>query len=79
MDKDFAQINKIASELEAKGEVSVLAGSEELFIQSIDDKEGYSYVSSTNREFRDSREAAEWAIEKMNALNYLEGNQMLKK
>jgi hypothetical protein len=43
------------------------AGSEELFIQSVDDKEGYAYVSSTNREFRDSREAAEWVIEKMNA------------
>jgi hypothetical protein len=79
MDTDFAQIDRIASALEAKGEVSMMAGSEELFIQSIDDKEGYVYVSSTNREFRDSREAAEWAIEKMNSLRNLEGNQPLKK
>jgi hypothetical protein len=65
MGKDPAEIDKIINALETEGEISVTAGSEELFIQSVDDKEGYAYVSSTNREFRDSREAAEWASEKM--------------
>lgn len=52
--------------LEEDGELSIYNGAKELFIQTVDDKEGYSYVSSTNEEFGSSREAVEWAINELN-------------
>jgi hypothetical protein len=55
-------IEKLISELETKGEITIKSGSNELFIQAVDDKEVYAYVSSTNREFKDSRDAVEWAM-----------------
>ncbi|WP_297421725.1 hypothetical protein [Clostridium sp.] len=55
--------------LEANGEISMTDGVKELFIQSVDDKEGYSYVSSTNEEFGSSREAVEWAINEMDGFD----------
>jgi hypothetical protein len=66
MHKNGEIIDKIVSDLENLGEISINDGSKELFIQAVDDKEGYSYVSSTNREFRNSREAADWVVERMN-------------
>lgn len=51
--------------LEEDGELSIYNGAKELFIQTVDDKEGYSYVSSTNEEFGSSREAVEWAINEL--------------
>lgn len=60
------KIQELINTLEAKGEISINDGNESVFIQSVDDKEGYTYVSSTNKEFKDSREAVEWLVEKMN-------------
>lgn len=51
--------------LEEDGELSIYNGAKELFIQTVDDKEGYSYVSSTNEEFGSSREAVEWTINEL--------------
>lgn len=55
--------------LEEDGEISIYNGEKEFFIQTVDDKEGYSYVSSTNQEFGSSREAAEWAINELHKSN----------
>lgn len=68
------EVNSITPEelvetLETNGTISMTDGIKELFIESIDDKEGYSYVSSTNKEFGSSQEAVEWAIEQMNGID----------
>lgn len=55
--------------LAENGEISMSNGKEELFIESIDDKEGYSYVSSTNKEFGSSKTAIVWAIKRMNGID----------
>ncbi|MBE6066703.1 MAG: hypothetical protein E7211_03240 [Clostridium lundense] len=62
-------IDKLIDTLEAKGEISLNDGAKELFIQTVDDKEGYSYVSSTNQEFVSSRDAVEWAVEELNGID----------
>jgi hypothetical protein len=68
MDGNMLMPDELVDALEAKGEISISDGMKELFIQTVDDKEGYSYVSSTNEEFTSSREAVKWAIEKMNGI-----------
>ena len=69
MKGNLIMFNELIEVLETKGEISITDGINELFIQTVDDKEGYSYVSSTNKEFGSSREAVEWAIEKMNGID----------
>lgn len=68
MEGTLIMLDELIDALEANGEISITDGIKELFIQTVDDKEGYSYVSSTNEEFGSSREAVEWAIEKMNGI-----------
>lgn len=68
MGENPAVLDKLIDSLEAKGEISITDGINELFIATVDDKEGYSYVSSTNKEFASSREAVEWAVDKMNGI-----------
>jgi hypothetical protein len=68
MDGNMLMPDELVDALEAKGEISISDGMKELFIQTVDDKEGYSYVSSTNEEFSSSREAVKWAIKKMNGI-----------
>ncbi|MDW8801757.1 hypothetical protein P8V03_11425 [Clostridium sp. A1-XYC3] len=65
MEKNLIKPEELVDVLEENGELSIYNGVKELFIQSVDDKEGYSYVSSTNEEFGSSREAAEWAINEL--------------
>lgn len=65
MKENLIRPEELADVLEEDGELSIYNGVKELFIQSVDDKEGYSYVSSTNKEFGSSREAAEWAINEL--------------
>lgn len=55
-------VEELAQALENNGEITLTGEDLELFIQTVDDKEGYSYVSNTNKEFEDSREAIEWAV-----------------
>lgn len=68
MEENVIMYNELMDALETKGEISITDGIKELFIQTVDDKEGYSYVSSTNEEFGSSQMAVEWAIGKMNGI-----------
>jgi len=68
MEQNPIVLNELIDVLEANGEISITDGIKELFIETVDDKEGYSYVSSTNEEFGNSREAVEWALEKLNGI-----------
>jgi hypothetical protein len=65
MEGSLIKPEELVDVLEEDGELSIYNGAKELFIQTIDDKEGYSYVSSTNEEFGSSREAVEWAINEL--------------
>lgn len=62
MDSNSEAIDKLIDELETNGELTINRGKMNLFIQAVDDKEGYAYVSSTNKEFKNSKEAVEWAV-----------------
>lgn len=64
MSIDSKKFKQLVNELETNSEITIKCGNEEIFIQSVDDKEGYSYVSSTNEEFRNSEEAVKWVVEK---------------
>lgn len=65
MEGSLIKPEELVDVLEEDGELSIYNGAKELFIQTVDDKEGYSYVSSTNEEFGSSREAVEWAINEL--------------
>jgi hypothetical protein len=58
-------IFKSIRELDENGFINLSDGKREIFIQSIDDKEGYSFVSSTNEEFACSEAAVKWAFEQL--------------
>jgi hypothetical protein len=62
MDKSQA-MEEIITVLENNGGIRLSSGQEDVFIESIDDKEGYSYVSDTGEEFDSSRDSIEWAVE----------------
>jgi hypothetical protein len=49
--------------LENNGEIRLSSGEADVFIESIDDKEGYSFVSNTGEEFDNGRDSIEWAVE----------------
>ncbi|MBC2581697.1 hypothetical protein [Clostridium sp. DJ247] len=68
MEGNSIMLDELIDVLEENDEISITDGIKELFIETVDDKEGYSYVSSTNEEFGSSREAVEWAVEKMNGI-----------
>lgn len=65
MERNLIRPEELVDVLEEDGELSIYNGVKELFIQTVDNKEGYSYVSSTNEEFGSSREAVEWAINEL--------------
>lgn len=69
MEGNLVKPEELVDVLEEDGELSIYDGVKEFFIQSVDDKEGYSYVSSTNQEFSSSREAAEWAMNEIHKDN----------
>lgn len=69
MYRNLIRPEELVNVLEQDGELSLYNGVDELFIQSVDDKEGYSYVSSTNREFSNSKEAVEWAMDELHKGN----------
>jgi hypothetical protein len=58
--------------LEANGELRAAGDGEEITVQSVDDKEGYSYVSNTHVEFDTSIDAVEWIIEQFNGAENIE-------
>lgn len=61
-------IEEMINLLDSNEEIMITDYDKEIFIESIDDKEGYSYVSNTNEEFKDSRDAIEWAVEQFNGI-----------
>lgn len=65
-------IDEMIDMLDENGELKFSSYDQEVFIQSIDDKEGYAYVSDTNEEFGTSREAVEWALDQFGGLEYVE-------
>lgn len=58
--------------LDENGEIRLSNIDLEVYIQSIDDKEGYSYISDTNDEFGTSKEAIEWAVDQFGGLEYVD-------
>lgn len=71
MDEEL-MVEEMAETLENSGEITMSSEEMELFIQSIDDKEGYAYVSNTNKEFEDAREAIEWAVLQFDGVENIE-------
>lgn len=69
MEGNLVKPEELVDVLEEDGELSIYDGVKEFFIQSVDDKEGYSYVSSTNQEFSNSREAIDWAMNEIHKDN----------
>lgn len=69
MEANLTIPEELVDTLEVNGTISMTDGIKELFVESVDDKEGYSYVSSTNEEFGSSREAIEWALEQMGGID----------
>lgn len=61
-------IEEMSEVLENNGEIRVSGESNDIFIESVDDKEGYSYSSNTNKEFESSRDAIEWAVEQFDGV-----------
>lgn len=69
---DELVMEEMIEALEINGEIRLSNEEQELTIQSIDDKDGYSYISSTNKQFDDSREAIEWVILQFDGLENIE-------
>lgn len=69
---DELLIEEMVEALEINGEIRLCNEEQELLIQSIDNKDGYSFISSTNKQFDDSREAIEWAIVQFDGLENIE-------
>lgn len=61
-------IEDMSETLENNGEIRVSGEGNDIFIESVDDKEGYSYASNTNKEFESSRDAIEWAVEQFDGV-----------
>jgi hypothetical protein len=71
MDEELL-IEEMIEALEDSGEITITGEDNEIFIQTVDDKEGYSYVSNTNKEFDDAREAIEWAVLQFDGVENIE-------
>jgi uncharacterized protein YwgA len=71
MDEELL-IEEMAQALGNNGEITISGEELELFIQSVDDKEGYAYVSNTNKEFETSKEALEWAVLQFDGVENIE-------
>jgi hypothetical protein len=65
-------IQEMTEALENNGEITITGEDLEIFIQTVDDKEGYSYVSNTNKEFEDAEEAIEWAVLQFDGIENVE-------
>lgn len=61
MDKNRA-MNMMINSLEINGDIRFASEGMDIYIHTIDPKEGYSYVTLDGIEFDSSREAVEWAV-----------------
>lgn len=71
MDEELIIVELIEA-LEDQGEITLTGEDNEIFIQTVDDKEGYGYVSNTNKEFEDAKEAIEWAVLQFDGVENIE-------
>jgi hypothetical protein len=71
MDEELL-IGEMSQALGNNGEITISGEELEIFIQSVDDKEGYAYVSNTNKEFETSMEAIEWAVLQFDGVENIE-------
>lgn len=71
MDEELL-IEEMSQALEDNGEITISGDELEVFIQSVDDKEGYAYVSNTHKEFETSMEAIEWAVLQFDGVENIE-------
>lgn len=61
MDKERA-MDKMINSLDTNGEIRFISADRDIYIQSIDPKEGYSFITQDGTEFDSSWEAVEWAV-----------------
>ena len=71
MDEELL-IEEMSQALGNNGEITLNGEELEIFIQSVDDKEGYAYVSNTNKEFETCKEALEWAVLQFDGVENIE-------
>ncbi len=71
MDEELL-IEEMSDALGNNGEITISGEDLEIFIKSVDDKEGYAYVSNTNKEFETSMEAIEWAVLQFDGVENIE-------
>jgi hypothetical protein len=71
MDEELL-IEEMSQALGNNGEITISGEELEIFIQSVDDKEGYAYVSNTNKEFETGMEAIEWAVLQFDGVENIE-------
>lgn len=71
MDEELI-IAELIEALEDQGEITLTGEDNEIFIQTVDDKEGYCYVSNTNKEFEDAKEAIDWAVLQFDGVENIE-------
>ena len=71
MDEDLI-IEEMVRSLETKGDIKISSEDKDITIESIDDKEGYSYVSNNHKQFDDSNEAIEWAVLQFDGVENIE-------
>ena len=55
-------INKMINSLEINGDIRFISKGMDLYIHSIDPKEGYSYITQYGMEFDSSKAAIKWAV-----------------
>lgn len=65
-------VEEMIDMLDENGEIRLSSTDQEVYIQAIDDKEGYAYVSDTNEEFGTSKEAIEWAVDQFGGLEFID-------
>jgi hypothetical protein len=68
MDKSFS-LDKMTNSLEINGDIQLYSKEGRIYIHSIDDKEGYSYITPSGMEFDTSRGAVEWGIRELKGIN----------
>jgi hypothetical protein len=66
-------IKEMMKAVEKNGAIKLSGLEGDFYIQSIDDKEGYSYVTSDNREFEYLEDAMGWALHKLHGVENIKG------
>jgi hypothetical protein len=64
MEEDYA-LEDVINKLENNGYITLTNGQNTISIQSVDDKEGYSYITDRHRQFANSRDAVKWSVSEL--------------